>query len=50
MFNNIRVLELGRVFSGPLCGMLLADIGAEVIKIERPRSGDESRQIGRAHV
>ncbi|MCX7747448.1 MAG: CoA transferase [Clostridia bacterium] len=46
VFNNIRVLELGRVFSGPLCGMVLSDIGAEVIKVERPETGDESRQFG----
>ncbi|MFZ5987514.1 MAG: CaiB/BaiF CoA transferase family protein [Bacillota bacterium] len=46
VFDSIRVIELGRVFSGPLCSMLLADIGAEVIKIERPGSGDESRQFG----
>ncbi|MDP4090806.1 MAG: CoA transferase [Bacillota bacterium] len=45
-FNNIRVLELGRVFSGPLCGMVLADIGAEVIKVEKLEIGDESRQFG----
>lgn len=46
VFNKIRVIELGRVFSGPLCGMVLADIGAEVIKVERPITGDESRQFG----
>ncbi len=46
IFKEIKVLELGRVFSGPLCGMVLADIGAEVIKVERPGSGDESRQFG----
>lgn len=46
VFEQIRVLELGRVFSGPLCGMLLADLGAEVIKIEKPHLGDESRSFG----
>lgn len=46
VFNQIKVLELGRVFSGPLCGMVLSDIGAQVIKVERPETGDESRQFG----
>lgn len=45
-FVGLRVIELGRVFSGPLCGMFLADLGAQVIKVERPGSGDESRQFG----
>lgn len=45
-FNKIRVLELGRVFSAPLCGMMFGDIGAEVIKIEKPVTGDESRHFG----
>ena len=35
-FKDIKVLELGRVFSGPLCGMVLADMGARVLKVERP--------------
>src|SRR5690554_364726 len=46
VFQNIKVVELGRVFSGPLCSMLLSDIGAEVVKVERPGTGDESRQFG----
>jgi crotonobetainyl-CoA:carnitine CoA-transferase CaiB-like acyl-CoA transferase len=45
-FDEIKVLELGRVFSGPLCGMVLADLGARVLKIERPERGDESRRFG----
>ena len=47
VFKRIRVLELGRVFSAPLCGMVLADLGAKVVKVERPGIGDESRQFGR---
>ena len=46
-FGDLRVLELGRVFSGPLCGMVLADLGARVLKVERPGVGDESRRFGR---
>jgi len=44
--DGLRVLELARILAGPWCGQLLADLGAEVIKIERPGLGDDTRHWG----
>lgn len=44
--NGIKVLDFSQVLSAPFCGMMLADMGAEVIKIERPGAGDISREYG----
>lgn len=44
--NGIRVLDFSRVLAGPFCTMLLGDLGAEVIKVENPSGGDDTRQWG----
>lgn len=44
--EGIRVLDLSRVLAGPWCGQILADLGAEVIKVERPKTGDDTRLWG----
>jgi len=46
--EGVIVLEAAQIMAGPFCGMLLADMGADVIKVERPGSGDDTRRMGPA--
>src|SRR5258708_6074800 len=43
---GVKVIDLSRILAGPLCTMVLADLGADVIKVERPGEGDDTRHWG----
>lgn len=44
--DGVKVIDFSRILAGPFCTMTLADLGAEVLKIEQPGSGDEARGVG----
>ena len=45
--EGIRVIEIGNLIAGPFAGLLLGDMGADVVKIEKPQGGDYSRRCRR---
>jgi len=44
--EGVTIIDLTRILAGPYCTMILADLGARVIKVERPRHGDDTRNVG----
>ena len=48
--KGLRILDLTRILAGPTCPQLLGDLGADVIKVERPGDGDDTRKWGPPYV
>lgn len=48
MLKNIRVIEIGQILAGPYASTIFADLGAEVVKVEKPDGGDDARHMGAA--
>ena len=44
--SGMVVLDLSQILAGPVCGLMLADMGADVIKVEKPHRGDDNRRAG----
>ncbi|MCI0897886.1 MAG: CoA transferase, partial [Chloroflexi bacterium] len=44
--SDVLVLDLTQIMAGPFCTMVLADMGADVIKVEKPNGGDDNRRMG----
>jgi len=47
VLDGVRVVELGQVLAGPFAGAIFADLGADVIKVEKPDGGDDARRVCR---
>ncbi len=50
VLSDVVVIDLSRVLAGPLCTMLLGDLGATVIKVEQPGKGDDTRYFGPPYI
>ena len=48
--NGMKILDCSQILAGPFCSMLLADMGAEVIKVEKPNGGDDTRRFGPPYI
>lgn len=48
--EGVRILDLSRIVAGPFCSLVLSDLGADVIKVEKPGTGDESRKWGSVNI
>src|SRR5437868_14914978 len=46
--TDLKIIEMGTLIAGPFCGQILGDFGAEVVKLEDPKTGDPMRQWGRS--